>query len=797
MAVIRNCFDASTEILTEAGWKLFKDVLPNEKVAQLLDDGRMEFVRPSMHYRAPYVGEMVGFENEGVDFLVTPDHRLSVSKLRTRRKVWGEYEFKAAQDCYGSASYRVKRDATFEGANPRGYSEAMFEWLGFWFAEGSAGAYHYPDRVEPHWRCVITQIKTDIDVGALHDRAGLPYTMTEDSGARRYKLRVTPVTKPLILELSKSGDSTTKRVPRWVMDAPASHLRAFIRGHIAGDGNIGASTVSCTASRQLASDLQEMALRAGLVANITLKQAAGAAWTINGYSGLSTSDYWAITFVTPSKHQPALKVQGYAEKYRGWYKQQYKGMVYCLEVPTHRVYVRRNGRAHWSSQTFGELKSTTIKTWQEWIPEEICPLVYDSPIRGTIKMPHPDGKTMIECEVLFASLDKPKDIKKVLSLELTAAWINEAREMAWSIVLAVRGRCGRFPKKEEGSKLTQYGLILDTNPPDTDHWWFDLAERKKEPGGDEEAPSISANDFEFFTQPPALIKIRRGLYVPNPDAENVENHNLGYHYWLNQVAGATEEWIKVYLLGRYGFVMDGKLVYPEYRDDFHTGKPRPNPLLPLLIGFDFGLTPACAIGQVTPRGSLHVFREFTSTDMGIQRFGEMLKAQLAVQFPDWSLGRNILATGDPSGDDAVVTDESTCFDTLRNMGFDMVGGRSNSNAFVPRREAVAFFLNRADGGKAGFVLDSEHCPVLRKGFLGGYHLRRMLIPGKMIYRDVPDKDAYSHPHDALQYLAQLAMGDVPKTDAAPSDEEGDDYAPSSVMRHGDRRRRQQAGILVS
>lgn len=411
-------------------------------------------------------------------------------------------------------------------------------------------------------------------------------------------------------------------------------------------------------------------------------------------------------------------------------------------------------------------------------------------------MPHPDGKTMIECEVLFASLDKPKDIKKVLSLELTAAWINEAREMAWAIVLAVRGRCGRFPKKDDGARLTQYGLIMDTNPPDTDHWWYDIAERHREPGADDEAPRVSEDDFQFFQQPPALIKMGRGDYIPNPDAENVENHNLGFKYWINQVPGASEEWIKVYLMGQYGFVMDGKLVYPEYKDDVHAGEPTVIRGLPLLIGFDFGLTPACVIGQLTPRGSLILLREFTSEDMGIERFGQIVKTQLAVLYPEWSLRSNILCTGDPAGDDAMQTDESTCFQALTEMGFQMHGGRGHSNAFLPRREAVASFLNRMDNGRPGFIVSREHCSVTRKGFLGGYHYRRMQVPGKLIFRDVPDKDAYSHPHDALQYLAQLAAGKVSEI-GQQSGIEVESDSGEKVMRYADRRRRVAAGLMVS
>src|ERR1035437_7344803 len=47
---------------------------------------------------------------------------------------------------------------------------------------------------------------------------------------------------------------------------------------------------------------------------------------------------------------------------------------------------------------YPELKSTTIKTFQERIPESVCPVVYDVPIRGTFKQWLKDG-TRVEMEV--------------------------------------------------------------------------------------------------------------------------------------------------------------------------------------------------------------------------------------------------------------------------------------------------------------------------------------------------------------------------------------------------------------
>ena len=64
---------------------------------------------------------------------------------------------------------------------------------------------------------------------------------------------------------------------------------------------------------------------------------------------------------------------------------------------------------------------------------------------------------------------------------------------------------------------------------------------------------------------------------------------------------------------------------------------------------------------------------------------------------------------------------------------------------------MAGALNRMVDGEAGLLL-SPSCKMLRKGFSGGYAYKRVRVTGDERYHDKPDKNAYSHPHDALQYL---------------------------------------------
>ena len=119
----------------------------------------------------------------------------------------------------------------------------------------------------------------------------------------------------------------------------------------------------------------------------------------------------------------------------------------CAQKPFNHV---RKTRWAIIRATYPELHSTTIKTWQDWFPQSICPLkLHDSPITGRMRLPLPDGTTL-DMELVFVALEREEDTRKVLSMELTGVWFNEARELPWGVVRDAMGRIGRYPSKKEG-----------------------------------------------------------------------------------------------------------------------------------------------------------------------------------------------------------------------------------------------------------------------------------------------------------------------------------------------------------
>ena len=447
--------------------------------------------------------------------------------------------------------------------------------------------------------------------------------------------------------------------------------------------------------------------------------------------------------------------------------------VACVEEMLMRAHQQapdryKRRRTCWAAirNTFGMLRTTTMRTWVEWVPEHIAPINRGEPMNAHLVVDLADGTT-VDMEVWFISCDKPADVTKLRGLELTGAWLNEASELDKSILDTVSARVGRFPPKKD-APLTWTGVIMDTNSMDDDHWWYKLAEGVEDREEQEEYEelirklreilvSIGMDRplFEFFDQPPALLE-RSGSYVPNPEAENVRHQQLGYAYWLVLCAGKSKDWIDTFILNKYGKVVDGKPVYStsEYDDTVHGRKLdlKPYPGMVITIGVDFGLSPAIIPVQISPTGRLTVFGELCAKErsMGMRRFmNDAAKPYLAQRFG--TVDKNgqpwrFKFIGDPAGNDRADSDESTGYQMVREAGFEIEPAPTNN--FSARRDAVAWFLTKRDG----FAMDKS-CVLLRNGFRAGYHYRRIQVSGEARFADQPYDNKYTHPHDALAYAA--------------------------------------------
>lgn len=373
-------------------------------------------------------------------------------------------------------------------------------------------------------------------------------------------------------------------------------------------------------------------------------------------------------------------------------------------------------------QTLQQIKQTVLKEFYTWV----APITQFKVSENTIYLAYDD----VRCEIHLIPLDDEADQRRLLSLQLTGAWVNEFPEIDPAIIPSICGRLGRYPSKAQGGP-TWFGLIVDGNFPNEGGDWHDLLENKL------------PEDWELFKQPGGRT----------PEAENIDNLPGGYEYYNRLARGQSQEWVKRYVDAQYGNDPSGMAVFRDaYTHDFHAfPELKPIPGRPLIIGQDFGRDPWSVICQLDHRGRFLVLEEVEGTDIGLEQHLMLnLRPRL---FDDRYMGMPICVIGDPSGVSKSSLYEETSFDMLKREGF--MAFPAPTNDLDPRLRAIEAYLLQQVGGKAIFMIDETRCPTIVQGMRGGYRYSKVKGGQR---KPAPDKNKYSHPMDALQYAALAAHG---------------------------------------
>lgn len=380
----------------------------------------------------------------------------------------------------------------------------------------------------------------------------------------------------------------------------------------------------------------------------------------------------------------------------------------------------RRSRCAVIRNTAEQLKDTTIPSIQTWFPPEVAEYM-----KTDKKMVIRLGD--VELELLFRALDDTNDVRKLLSLELSFAFMDEFREIPQAVYDAVQGRVGRYPSMANGGCFDDWGkpnhhVFGSTNPPDFGTFWEEL-----------------------LTEPPDNCDVFFQPSGQSPEADWTENLIDGYYD--NLAEGKSQDWIDVYIHAKFGKSLAGMPVFKAFDRERHVAK---GELLAqgagtLIIGVDAGLSPAAVIGQLDYSGRLNILDSIATHDrIGMLRFArERLKPLLAKRFP----GVPTLIVVDPAAQQRSQTDERTVKEVLQNEGFRVIAAKTNGIA--ARISAVDSYLTRTVDGKPAILFDKRNADLI-KALAGKY---RYKTNQKGDTDETPEK---SHPHsdicDALQYL---------------------------------------------
>lgn len=452
----KDCFDDKTEVLTDQGWKLFKDLNKTEKVYTLnISDKRhikSEYQHPTDYIVRPYSGNLVYIEKDSVSLCITPTHNVlfrDTYQLEDGEGLeWTTY--RDNQTCYfkrGGKSLTLKpivelieKGKSFQLFQPTHIyispSSSKFkiqigphkinkkdfaEFLGWYLSEG------HTRRSGAGFRINISQYKYVNELESALKK--MPFKFTKGSnGFDCYD-------RELGAYLIQFGLSQEKFIPDWIKTSTRDVINAFLTAFCYGDGSFmkkfkkvrkdSSMAALCpelvkekvsrgfyTSSVRLRDDLQELLLKVG---SVSVYYSAGKYFD-NTKQKEKELFYVQEKLINRKNHIFPRDIQ----------YMPYNGNTYCVTVPNGIIMIRRNGKAMWcgncgyigrvkdyasmspiitdfNTKIASELKnhkyrnffSTEIRVGKDKVPYMID---------ATMRLPSPDGELYMEMVTNLAEI---------------------------------------------------------------------------------------------------------------------------------------------------------------------------------------------------------------------------------------------------------------------------------------------------------------------------------------------------------------------------------------------------------
>jgi len=359
-----ECFDKETEILTEKGFKYFKDLKKEDKVAQRNKEGLLEFVTPLNIINYKYEGIMYFVEHKNLSLCITPNHIIHyhsshnkeqsdtienfynrIKNFENKFYIPSILNYKDCDDI--NYFYLPKVENKFNRHIEKIDMNLWLEFLGYFLSEGwTTGSKQYKICIaqKNSW-------KKDIIRKCLKK---LPYNFCE------LEDRFTTNNKQLYTYLKQFGKAHDKFIPRELLSLSRKQTKILLDALMLGDGHIPANCYS-TCSKNLKEGVYELFLRLNYV--------------VNSYTAkvMSKGRYYKDHFIKSNDSQYLIRGQKYKSRTirkRHIKKINYNDNVYCVEVPSNVIFVRRKGRSFWSGNCAWTTKThKNRKEWEDWLKD--------------------------------------------------------------------------------------------------------------------------------------------------------------------------------------------------------------------------------------------------------------------------------------------------------------------------------------------------------------------------------------------------------------------------------------------
>lgn len=397
-----SCHDEETLTLTDNGFKSYNQINEKDKIGCYNPKtNALEYYHYKNKLVYNYDGEMIHFKNNEIDIMVTPNHRMYTAprdqkehRFIEAKNVKNRSKFIACVEDFNS----INNTKSVKIGNLEIGIEDFCELAGYFVSEGFTSKEYRKNRKtynngrNEFYICQSKNGKAYEKIENLFRRVFKTFSYVKNhktkeiTGFRIYNPELATYFHDNFGYLSEN-----KKIPSWMKNLNKNLLNIMLKAMIDGDGvykivsnKLYASYI--TTSPQLSQDVSEIAFKCGLVVSTRTTKAIDIEnkhCNKNGYKFISKKDLYYVN-ISEGKggRYPALESKDIKYRKTSIFKEQYKGKVYCFEVPPHGMFVTmRNGKitiqgnSYSSAQVGVETLIKRLESWQnelaEWIEQKI------------------------------------------------------------------------------------------------------------------------------------------------------------------------------------------------------------------------------------------------------------------------------------------------------------------------------------------------------------------------------------------------------------------------------------------
>lgn len=342
------CFDKDTEVLTNNGWKFFKDVdIDNDLfLSREPNTKKMEWVNAIKYINYKYTGKMYSYKGRQLDICVTDDHNIFGSKRITRKKKRVEF-LMPAKEFYNSPNEKtfVKAGGNWQGTKIDSIKIGEEEFNPLLFAR-LLGIFITDGSVNNQDLITIAQSKKNIvnKIRKLLDELNMDYSEYDTKNGKIFY-----ISKKYISYFKQFYLKENRKIPENLKNATSDIIEQLIEGIIDGDSDNERRRITLP-SINLVNDVQECLYKIGKASNYTVRQPKNSFLKKENRWIKGTKPYYVVSILN-TEYPPQYKENV------EWLD--YDDMVYCITLSKwHTVLTRRNGCTVWMGQCDPHYKNT-------------------------------------------------------------------------------------------------------------------------------------------------------------------------------------------------------------------------------------------------------------------------------------------------------------------------------------------------------------------------------------------------------------------------------------------------------